>query len=64
MSEVWSEVLQRYVPEDKKDALEAYHQRITQGNANERAMQQGAENYANKPVGVWNNLKALMGGKN
>ncbi len=62
MSEVWSEVLQRYVPEDKKDALEAYHQRISQGSANEQAMSQGVKNYAQKP-GVWDKLKGLISQK-
>lgn len=61
MSDVWSDELQTYVPEEKKDQLEAYHQRITQPNANEIAMQKGVQNAANQPANMWNRLKGLMG---
>lgn len=67
MSQVWSDVLNKYVDEDKKDQLEAYHNRIKNANSAERGMQQGAENYSNEgmrtPQDTWSKLRSLWGSR-
>ncbi len=67
MSQVYSDVLGKFVEEGQKDQLEAYHNRMTQATPQEQQMQQGAQNYSNQgeqvPQTAWSKLRSLMGSR-